>query len=197
MLFKTNKTGSSENSVTPEPTENSVSKGRPTPKRKDAEAAAAARAKMGKDKTKAREFLRERRLAEQAKIKEGMRTGKEEYLMTRDKGPLRRFVRDWLDSRFMMIQFMLPLMFLIVILGLFPQQNIRAVNFFLQMLVYLFLIMDISWILFKLSREIKQRFPENTQPWKFYALSRALYPKRWRQPKPQVKWRQELPTNYR
>ena len=46
-----------------------------------------------------------------------MRTGDERYLPARDKGPVRRFIRDYVDSRFSFIELLIPLMLVVLILG--------------------------------------------------------------------------------
>ena len=42
-----------------------------------------------------------------------MRTGDERYLPPRDKGPVKRFIRDFVDSRFSFIELMIPLLLVI------------------------------------------------------------------------------------
>ena len=46
-----------------------------------------------------------------------MRTGDERYLPPRDKGPVRRFIRDFVDSRFSFVELMVPLLVVTMILG--------------------------------------------------------------------------------
>ena len=92
----------------PEPAQPTVvkegGKGRPTPSRREAEAARKARAKAGMDKKAAKQLLRERRAAENAKMRQGLKTGDERYLPPRDQGPVRRFVRDFVDARVSMAE---------------------------------------------------------------------------------------------
>ena len=40
----------------------------------------------------------------------GMKAGDEHYLLARDKGPVRRFIRDFVDARFSFIELMIPLL---------------------------------------------------------------------------------------
>ena len=83
-------------------------KGRPTPTRKEAEAAARERARAPMDKKAAQKLLRERRAESNAKMREGMRTGDERYLPARDQGPVKRFIRDYVDARLSIAEFLLP-----------------------------------------------------------------------------------------
>ena len=82
-------------------------KGRPTPKRKDAEAAARERARMGLDEKAARKVLRERRMNETRKMREALKGGDEKNLPARDQGQVKRFVRDYVDSRLCIAEFLL------------------------------------------------------------------------------------------
>ena len=49
-------------------------------------------------------------------MREGMKNGEERYLMARDKGPVRRFVRDFIDARVSIAEFLLPLLLLTFVL---------------------------------------------------------------------------------
>ena len=74
-----------------------------------------ARAKGPQDKKAAARAQRERRTESSATIREGMKRGDERYLPARDKGPVRRFVRDWIDARLCMAELLLPLLILIMV----------------------------------------------------------------------------------
>ena len=45
-----------------------------------------------------------------------MRSGDERYLPARDQGPVKRFVRDCVDARLSIAEFLLPLLLGIIIL---------------------------------------------------------------------------------
>ena len=97
MFRRTSKTESSETLVHEK---GPGAKGRPTPTRKEAEAAARERAKAPMDKKAAQKVLRERRVESNAKVRQGMKTGDERYLPARDKGPVKRFIRNMNLKRF-------------------------------------------------------------------------------------------------
>ena len=50
-------------------------------------------------------------------MRQAMKTGDEKYLPARDRGPVRRFIRDFVDSRFSFIELMVPLLIVSMVLG--------------------------------------------------------------------------------
>jgi positive regulator of sigma E activity len=168
-------------------------KGRPTPSRREAEAAARARAKAGMDKKAASKLLRERRTEQNARMREGLRTGEEKYLPARDQGRVKRFERDYIDARICMAEFLLPLLIVIMVTQTFAQ----AFSNGLWSATILLVVLDTVWLVFRLKREIKRRFPdESTKGTTTYALLRSLQLRWLRLPKPQVKVGQKLPERY-
>lgn len=168
-------------------------KGRPTPSRREAEAAARARAKAGMDKKAAAKLLRERRTEQNAKARQGLRTGEEKYLPARDQGPVKRFVRDYIDARICMAEFLLPLLIVIMVTQSFAQ----AFSNGLWSATILLVLLDTLLLMFRLKRELKRRFPEESMKGTTtYALLRSLQLRWLRLPKPQVKVGQKLPERY-
>jgi hypothetical protein len=168
-------------------------KGRPTPSRKEAEAARKARVKLPQDKKAAAKLLRERRAEGNAKMREGMKTGEERYLPARDKGPVRRFVRDWVDSRLSMAEFLLPLLLVIMVSRSFNP----ALSNGLWQATILVVALDTVFLVYRLRRELRRRFPEqSTKGAVRYALMRALQLRWLRLPKSQVKLGTKLPERY-
>lgn len=173
-------------------------KGRPTPTRKEAEAAAKARAKAPRDRKEANKRAREARGEESRKIRQAMKDGDERYLLPRDKGPMRRFVRDFVDSRFSIVEMIIPLLIISLVLGWSGQQELMQASSLVMMATVLFVIVDLVVLRFRLRRELVRRFPdESYKGTTYYASMRALQMKFMRLPKAQVKFGQELPTTYR
>ncbi len=90
-------------------------KGRPTPSRKEARPPPGRAPGPRRTRRPRPSCARQRRTENNARAREGMRTGDERYLPARDKGPVRRFVRDWVDSRLCMAELLLPLLVVIMI----------------------------------------------------------------------------------
>ena len=163
-------------------------KGRPTPTRKEAEAAAKQRAKATMDKKTAQKVLRERRAESNAKMREGMRTGDERYLPARDKGPVKRFIRDYVDARLSIAEFLLPLLILIMVMQYSQSAQLIRIGSSLMSVTLLVVALDTSWLLFRIKRAIRAKYPdESLKGTTFYTLMRVLQIRFMRMPKPQVK----------
>lgn len=163
-------------------------KGRPTPTRKEAEAAARKRAKAGMDKKAAAKMTRERRAEANAKMREGMRSGDERYLPARDQGPLKRFIRNYVDARLSIAEFLLPLLIIIMILQYSGSPQLVATSSQLWSVTIVVVILDTLWMLFRLKRALRAKFPdESLKGTTFYTILRVLQLRWLRMPKPQVK----------
>ncbi|KQV72798.1 hypothetical protein ASC64_19330 [Nocardioides sp. Root122] len=188
---------------TPEPdvpatTDKVGGKGRPTPTRKEAEAAARARAKVPRTRKEQMAAQRSARGDTASKMRQAMKTGDDRYLPSRDRGPVRRFIRDFVDSRFSFIELMVPLLIVSMVLGYSGSttaQNLGNTVLFTTILVIVF---DIVMLRVRLRRELAHRFPgESTKGTTMYAAMRSLQMKFLRLPKAQVKIGEKLPETYR
>ncbi len=172
-------------------------KGRPTPSRKEAEAAAKARAKVPRTRKEQAAAARVARAENSARVREGMKAGDERFLLPRDKGPVRRFIRDYVDSRFSFIDVLIPMLIVVMVLG-FISPTLAQVGQTIMMLTVLLVIVDMIQLRFRVRRQLAQRFPgESTKGTTWYAISRAMQMKFMRMPKAQVKIGQQLPEHYR
>ena len=172
-----------------------LGKGRPTPSRKEAEAAAKARARAALDPKLTKKQAREKRSEASRQVREGIKSGDERFLRPRDQGPVRRFVRDYVDTRLSMAELAIPGFFISFLLSSFgaPVFGSGLLNALL-----LFIVVDGVLLHFRLKRELKRRFPdEDRKGTTFYALMRALQLRFLRLPKPQVKLGETLPDQYR
>jgi hypothetical protein len=163
-------------------------KGRPTPSRKEAEAAARARAKAAYDAKGSRKAQRQQRSVAAAKMREAMRTGDERYLPARDKGPVRRFIRDYVDSRLCVGEFLLPLLVVIMVLQAGTNATMQKASNDLWFATIVLTALDTAWMLWRLRQQLKVRFPdEETRGSSFYAIMRMLQLRPMRQPKAKVR----------
>ncbi len=163
-------------------------KGRPTPTRKQAEAARRERAKAGMDKKAAGKLMRERRAQSNAKTREGMRSGDERYLPARDQGPVKRFIRNYVDARVSVAEFLLPLLVVIMVLQYSGNSQMLKFSTILWEVTILMVALDTIWLLVRLKRALREKFPdESLKGTTFYTITRALQLRPLRMPKPKVK----------
>jgi hypothetical protein len=173
-------------------------KGRPTPKRKEAEALAKARARTPRNRKEAAARARQVKSENSRTIRDGMKAGDEKYLLPRDKGPMRRFVRDYVDSRFSIVELLIPLLVVTMILGYSGQPALVQASYMVMMATFLFVLVDTLLLRFRLRKELVRRFPdESYKGTTYYAVIRSLQMKFMRMPKAAVKIGQELPDTYR
>jgi Protein of unknown function (DUF3043) len=163
-------------------------KGRPTPTRKEAEAAARERAKASTDKKAAQKSKRERRSESSSRMRQSMRTGDERYLPKRDQGPVKRFIRNYVDARVSIAEFLLPLLVVIMVLQYSGNSSLMRFSNVLWSTTIVVVALDTTWLLFRLKRELRAKFPdESLSGATFYTILRVLQLRWLRMPKPQVK----------
>ncbi|GAB3767896.1 hypothetical protein GCM10027600_20420 [Nocardioides ginsengisegetis] len=173
-------------------------KGRPTPTRREAEAAARARAKVPRTRKELAQAQRETRTESSRNVRAAMKAGDERYYLPRDQGPVRRFVRDFVDSRFSFIELMVPLLVVTMVLGYSGNARLAAIGNTILMGTILLVILDMLLLRFRLKKQLAARFPdESGKGLTYYAITRALQMKFMRLPKAKVKIGQELPEHYR
>jgi hypothetical protein len=127
-----------------------------------------------------------------------MKTGDDRYLPARDKGPVKRFIRDYVDSHFSLIELMIPLMLVVLLLAYTGNPTITSYANLAMLTAFVLIIFDLIRLRFRIRRELTARFPSaSKQGTTFYAMSRALQMRFMRMPKAQVKIGQQLPDTYR
>jgi hypothetical protein len=182
-------------------------KGRPTPKRTDATrrgtrkgpvapaprtaSEARARRKSLAGPKLSREERRAQKVAGRARMtdrRERMMAGEEEYLLQRDQGPIRRYVRDVVDSRRNVLGLFMPSALAL----LFVSFGVPAVQLYMSpVMLVLMAVMGVDGVILgrKVNKLVDAKFPTNTEShWKLgvYAAGRASQVRRMRTPRPQV-----------
>lgn len=161
-------------------------KNRPTPKRRDQEAARK-RPLVQTDRKSARAADRAARRENAQKMREAMMTGDEKHLPPRDKGPVRRFIRDSVDVRFNLGEWLLPLMLGVLVLSLFAAP--WATYAFLGVYLLIFVaILDAVLLWRRTKKKILERFGADTETrgLAMYTVMRCFQIRRTRMPKPMV-----------
>ncbi|MER5399730.1 DUF3043 domain-containing protein [Streptomyces sp. NPDC002599] len=163
-------------------------KGRPTPKRSEAQTQRRSVAQTPTTRKEAAKRQRDDRRAAMERQRQALASGDERYLPVRDKGKVRRFARDYVDSRLCIAELFLPLAVIILMLSVVPVAVLKNVALLLWLVVIVMIVVDSFVIAIRLRKQLNARFPEeNTKGAVRYALMRTLQMRRLRLPKPQVK----------
>ena len=168
-------------------------KGRATPTRKEKEAARK-RPLVASDRTERRRREREAATAERERARVGMANGEQKYLPIRDRGPQRKYIRDYTDARWSVGELLLPTIAVFFITSFFPSDSVVVVvGFAIMWFVLVAAIIDSVIVGTILKRKLIEKFGSMTKGGRFYATMRMVYFRQMRLPKPQVK-RGEFPV---
>ncbi|MCX5201697.1 DUF3043 domain-containing protein [Streptomyces sp. NBC_00237] len=171
-----------------QPRDPQAPKGRPTPKRAVAQSQRRSVAAPPANRKEAMKRQREARRVDLAKQREALASGDERYLPVRDKGPVRRFTRDFVDSRFFVAEFFLPMAVIILVLSMIQVGNLQTIALLLWMIVIVLIVIDSIGLAIRLKKQVNARFPDEPKRGVIaYGLMRSLQMRRLRLPKPQVK----------
>jgi hypothetical protein len=117
-----------------------------------------------------------------------MQSGDESHFPERDRGPVRRYVRDFVDSRRLVTEFFLPVMIGILALSLLPIPALVQTITLVWLAAIALVFAELAWLGFKLKRGIAERFGDDTGKGNiFYGIVRATQLRRLRLPKPAIK----------
>jgi hypothetical protein len=176
-------------------------KGRPTPKRSEAEAnryrsltgtttsgrnrsstAAPSRKLTPEEKSRVR--------SDRSKQMQAMRRGEEWALQPRDRGPMKKLARDYVDAHRRPSEFYMYALIVLVI-SLVAGKSHKALNSDLEYLllaIIAVIIVDALLLRRSISKLAQERLPgESTRGITFYAIMRALQLRRFRSPAPRIK----------
>ncbi|MGX7826932.1 DUF3043 domain-containing protein [Actinokineospora sp. 24-640] len=175
-------------------------KSRATPKRREAERKrgpvapppkttreAIRRSRGNKEERKA---LAAKRREQRVQQRERMMAGDEKYLMPRDRGPVKGYIRDLVDSRRNLLGLFMPLAILVFVALLVPS---LAVQYYATLACLIMLVAMIAEAVLngrRIAKQVRAKFPKETGRgfgigW--YAFVRATQLRRMRVPKPRVR----------
>ena len=171
-------------------------KGRPTPKRRDAEGRRRGPAppppKTQREASKlarANRPAKEDRRAAATERREGMARGDDRFLMPRDRGPVKAYVRDLVDSRPHLMGLFMPLAIVVVLSLLVPIREVQSYLSLFSLVALTAMIIEGVLLGVTTTRKVRERFPSEKvgglgTGW--YAFTRATQLRRLRIPKPRV-----------
>jgi Protein of unknown function (DUF3043) len=176
-------------------------KGRPTPKRDAVKrrpvppapmttSEARRRRKQTKlTRVERREFKTAQR-ENAAERREKMMAGEEGYLLPRDQGPVRRYVRDVVDSRRNLLGLFMPAALALILISFASPPQIGLMVSPAMLVLVAIMLIDAFFLGRMVNKRVDEKFPKHTESaWRigFYAASRASQLRRMRAPRPQVK----------
>ncbi|MFT4201991.1 MAG: DUF3043 domain-containing protein [Gordonia sp. (in: high G+C Gram-positive bacteria)] len=178
-------------------------KGRPTPKRREATkkrgpvapppmTRSEARARRKEMRTTMSKEERSQARAKQRELRNEVRerrlAGDEEYMLPKDKGPVRRYVRNLVDSRRNFAGLFTPLALVFIVL-VYALPKFSAVVSLALLLFVALVVADCVYVGKMVNNRVRERYPDSTDggfKLGWYAASRCLQMRRLRVPKPQV-----------
>lgn len=166
-------------------------KGRPTPTRAEAEAARK-RPLVPADRRASAKASRAKERATRDLEYEAMKTGDEANMPYRDRGPIKRYIRDFVDARWNVGEYFLFAALVFLIMTLFSQVStwIALAGLVLMYTMVLVAVVDAFILWRQLKKRLANKFGEdvlNTRGLMMYAITRAFQFRRGRLPKPMVK----------
>ncbi|MFC4374328.1 DUF3043 domain-containing protein [Nocardia halotolerans] len=184
------------------PTSTTPGKGRPTPKRREAEGRrrgpvapapmtskeARARRKAAKGSRSDRKAAAADRRAAVQDRRARMLAGEDKFLLARDRGPVRAYVRDLVDARRNLVGLFMP-MTLVLILLMFMVPQLQTIVSLAMLVMLVFMLIE-GFVLGRIvNNRVVARFPDTTDTgfklgW--YAFVRASQIRKMRAPKPRV-----------
>jgi len=183
-------------------------KGRPTPKRRDQERARGLRQgpvtapltrKEARERRRAAEatMTKEERKEARLKAREAreerrqlMMEGDDRYVLARDRGEVRRFARDWVDTHRRLINFFMPLALFVIIFQLIPDPALQELSQLLFLVLIVVIVIDGIFVGRSLNRAVRQRFPDTDDTgfrMGWYGVMRATQPRMLRTPRPRLR----------
>ena len=180
-----------------------VGKGRPTPKRRDAEGRRGPvapppktqREAVKRSRTAGKSLSKDERRALATERRERMMKGDDAYLLPRDRGKVRAYIRDRTDARRNLAGLLLPLAVLSFVILLVPIPVVQAYGPLVLMIAIIAAVIDTVIFGRQLARAVRKKFPDGDgtglstkgASLGFYAFNRAVLVRRWRVPRPRVR----------
>ena len=126
--------------------------------------------------------------AARAEARAAYMRGDQNALPARDRGPVKKFVRDYIDSRRSLGEYFLPLMVIVLVLTLVPSVEIRFLAIIFMYGAMLYSVVYGFFVTKKIKKLVAERFPEeSTKGLGMYGWLRSTQMRRLRAPAPQKK----------
>jgi hypothetical protein len=171
--------------------EANLGKGRATPKRAEAQAARKKRMAPPRSRKEANALRRERMKEQRLKQRLALSGGDDKYLPPKDQGPVKKYIRDYVDSRRTIGEFLIPA-FVVVFFGLVVLSSVAPSAPYAGSVPWLVVMGALAFDSVRILRGVKQGIAERfgvqeTKGIAFYTLMRSWQMRRLRLPKAKVR----------
>ena len=165
-------------------------KGKATPTRKQAQAATV-RPLVGDRSPEAKEAAKAKAKADRARMRAGQLAGEDKYLPLRERGPQKKFVRDLIDARYTVGEFLVPAMVMVLLLSFMDSNQASTFNKTLSLIsigIMLAIVLDSVFIARKVKKAAKEKFGAEKleSGLALYGVVRGTQLRMLRMPKPAV-----------
>lgn len=169
-------------------------KGRPTPTRAEQEAARRRPLVPNTKEDRARQKAELTAQRERARV--GMANGEEKYLTTRDKGPQRRFVRDFVDGGWHIGELIMPAMVLVLMTMFIGLPGVQVYAYIVLWVFIVVVVIDMVITAARIKHAVDRKFGDDRKErgLGMYGAMRTIQMRWMRMPKPQVRRRLRWPS---
>ena len=162
-------------------------KGKPTPKRKEAQAKLKVSSLSPAASKEAKKALKAQARVRRLEARAAYMRGEESALPVKDKGPARRFVRNYVDERKSVTEYFLVFIMFILFLTVIPSPAVQLGAIVLMYSAMIWVAIDGFLLSRRVKKLVAEKFPD--QPTKglgLYGWMRSTQLRRLRAPAPQV-----------
>ena len=162
-------------------------KGKPTPKRKEAQAKLKVSPLSPTASKEAKKALKAQARVRRLEARAAYMRGEESALPVKDKGPARRFVRNYVDERKSVTEYFLVFIMFILFLTVIPSPAVQLGAIVLMYSAMIWVAIDGFLLSRRVKKLVAEKFPD--QPTKglgLYGWMRSTQLRRLRAPSPQV-----------
>lgn len=163
-------------------------KGRPTPRRSEAERQRRRRVNPPQSRREAYRQQRDEARAARQRQRQALASGDPRYLPRRDQGPVRGYVRDFVDSRRTVGEYFLLLALGVLVASLLPVAAVRLAAFYTWSVMLVVIIVDSIVLGTRLRKALRTRFSDEERRGAVaYGVLRSTQMRRLRLPPPRVR----------
>lgn len=120
-------------------------------------------------------------------MRQALETGDERHLPLRDKGPNRRYIRDYVDARWNVAEFLMFAALIFVFLSFIPNLTLQGYVMLAFWVIIVAVVIDSILLRRKLKKRLIEKFGGPGQGDLWYGVTRAMQIRRLRLPKPLVR----------